>query len=297
MYCKYCGHEIADDSIFCAKCGQKVQQDMSISHEDGFTDNRPIPIQITGPTRVQIVENKKSDLRDATNMQWKKPIVARVLQSVLAVVGLFFLVYGIVWISIVKNHFSGYGISDGYWLIAEDSFGIVSVGGACSYKYSPLDSLLAICERQDALHHSYKSYSPYLKEVTYNEEEYKEVKQTIVSKFRLKVLLVFILPALTIIALASLWAKKITPKTENKSILPRDLANKVEDYTWNGFTFHKYLRFIKNDNYGILDAVSHTIVIPALFELIEWREKNKSYDGVLDGERSTYLLKHDSNKQ
>ena len=274
MYCKYCGHEIADNSVFCAKCGRKVQHDTSISHEDGFTEKEPI--------RVQIVENKRSHWRDAANMQWKKPIAARILQSIFAVVGFFFLVYGIVWISIIKNNiFESYSVC-GCRISAMDSFYIIDVS-------SPLDF-------------SYESTGSSHRPIAYSNSglvihNYNEVKQTVVSKFRLKVLLIFILPALTIIVFTLLWAIKITPKKENKSILPRDLANKIEDYTWNGFISHKYLRFIKDDKYGILDAVSRTVIIPASFELIEWREKNKSYDGILDGVRSTYLLNHDSNKK
>lgn len=284
MYCKYCGHEIADDSVFCAKCGKKVQHDMSNSQEDGFTEDKPIRIQITEPTCVQIVETKRSDWKDATTMQWKKPVAARILQSILAVVGLFFLVYGIVWISIVKNNLSESFSISGCWVSTEDSFGIVSVSCPLDFSY-----------KSSGLSQGYNLV--YRENCGLRIHNYNEVKQTVVSKFQLKVLLVFILPALTIILLTLLWAIKITPKKENKSILPRDLANKIEDYTWNGFTSHTYLRFIKDDKYGILDAVSRTVVIPASFELIEWREKNKSYDGILDGVRSTYLLNHDSNKK
>lgn len=274
MYCKYCGHEIADDSIFCAKCGQKVQHDTSISHEDSFTENKPIRIQIAEPTRVQIVENKRSDWRDATNMQWEKPVAARILQSILGGAGLFFFVYGIVWISIVMNNLFTYYSVCGCRISAEDFFGIVSVQSPLNFSWSN-----ALYGDQFVIHN------------------YDEVKQMIVSKFRLNVLLVIVLPALTTIVLTLLWIIKTSPKIENKSILPRDFANQIEDYTWNGFTSHKYLRFIRNDKYGILDAVCRTVVIPASFELIEWREKNKSYDGVLDGVRKTYHLKHDSRRK
>jgi hypothetical protein len=268
MYCKYCGQKIEDDSVFCVKCGQKVQHDMS---KDNLAENRPI--------RVQIVESKISDWRDTTNMQWKKPITAIILQSIFAVVGLFFLVYGIVWISIIKgNLWESYSVS-GCYITAEDFFGIVSV-------QSPLD-------------YSYEStgYSYGYPHAVYSDSglvihNYNVVKQKVVMKFRIYVLLIFILPALVIIAFTSLWIIKITPKKENKSILPRDFADKMENYTWNGFSTHKYLRFITNDNkYGILDAVSRSVVIPASFDSIEWREKNKSYDGVVDGITKTYNLK------
>ena len=39
MFCKYCGAEIADDSIFCQKCGQKVSEDTP--SEDTPSDNSP----------------------------------------------------------------------------------------------------------------------------------------------------------------------------------------------------------------------------------------------------------------
>ena len=257
MYCKYCGHEIADDSVFCAKCGRKVQNDTSSLHEDKFI-------------RVQVVDNKRSEWMDATNIQWKKPIGARLLQTVLVAIGLFFLVYGIVWISIVKSNLhEPWSVCDNY-ILASDYLGIVSVSGSIDFSYF---------EGGIVLHN------------------YDEAKQTVVHNFMIKMLLICVLPALIIIVLTLRWIIKTTPKKEYKSLLPRDFANKIEYYTWHGFTFRKYVRFIRNDKYGILDAVSRTIIIPASFDLIEWREKNKSFDGVLNGVRKTYHLKHDSNKK
>lgn len=262
MYCKYCGHEIADDSVFCAKCGRKVQNDTSTLHEDRFI-------------RVQVVDNKRSEWIDASNIQWKKPVEARLLQIVLATVGLFFLLYGIVWITIVKSNLHGLSTLYSSFLLypeldgeiwAVDYIGIVSVSGSVDFS-------------------------------NYNIQTVDEVKQTVVHKFILKMLLICVLPALIIVVLTLRWIIKTHPPKEYKTLLPRDFANKIEYYTWRGFTFRKYVRFMRNDKYGILDAASRTVIIPASFDLIEWREKNKSFDGVLNGVRKTYHLKHDSNKK
>ena len=101
MFCRYCGTEIADDSAFCAKCGKKIQEDAPNSHNEKCDD--------CNSTCVQFVADENDIWKDTHNLQWKKPIVARVVQTILLIVGFFFLCYGIVWSCIIEEKAMEFG--------------------------------------------------------------------------------------------------------------------------------------------------------------------------------------------
>ena len=289
MYCKYCGTEITDDSIFCTKCGQKVHGDVTFSHKEKSDDSSSI--------RVQLVDRENVIWKDTANLQWEKPIAAKLIQAFLLVFGLFFLCYGIVWSCIIKEKVEGFGDNSQYpdfhnfGASAEDPLGIIDI--SAHLEDNP-DYYIYKSEWETLYEEKYygKDDNSVIRAKAYDAHSkyYHIAEQMAISKFRTCALFVFILPALILIILSVIWIVKITPKSDKKTVLPRDFANKVENYTWDGFTFHKYIRFIKNDKYGILDAANRSITVPATFELIEWREKNKSYDGVHDGVRKTYHL-------
>ena len=340
MFCKYCGTEIANDSVFCAKCGMKIQEDVPSTHKEKCDVDNSIHIQIVG--------NENDIWRETNNLQWKKPLVARVLQFILVTVGLFFLCYGIVWSCIIEKkvsedyHPCSYPFFDRFEANAYEPLGIIDVfvdlerddpdfpiyksewESLYTEKYDDklrLRVFERLCKEWGINISSSNSYDPFC--YPYSLDEYRQLSmnqraqfrramemeepsrtsipydyakyylvadQMAVSKFRTLTLFVYIIPALILIVLSIIWIIKTTPKSNIKAILPRDLADKIENYTWNGFTLHRYIRFIKNDKYGILDAVTRCITVPATFDLIEWRLANKSYDGVSDGIRKTYDL-------
>lgn len=39
MYCKYCGNQIDDDSVFCLKCGKQVEQAQKVSEATDIPEN------------------------------------------------------------------------------------------------------------------------------------------------------------------------------------------------------------------------------------------------------------------
>lgn len=329
MFCKYCGTEIADDSIFCTRCGKKVLENTPIVHNEIVDDSNSI--------RVQLIDGEKDAWQATDNMQWVKPIGARIIQTVLLVIGLFFLCYGIIWSCIIERkvsesgHSSSYPYFSGFVASADEPLGIVDVfvdlerddPNFSMYKsewealYNEKYGLVDKERREKVIKRLYKEWgidddkpwyelpvelrlqyhremereTPPVVSVPYDYVKYYyKAEEMAVSKFRMQVLFVFILPALILIVLSIIWIIRITPKSDKKTILPRDYADKIEIYTWGGFSFHKYVRFIKDDKYGIIDAVGRIVIVPATFELIEWRQNNKSYDGVLDGVRKTYYL-------
>ena len=329
MFCKYCGTEIANDSVFCVKCGKKIKEDAINSNNEKCKDRKSI--------RIQLVIGKKDLWEDTDNLQWKKPIIARLMQVTLLISSLFFLCYGIVWCCIIEkkvsetDHNCNYPYFDRFEANAYEPMGIIDVfvnlerddPNFVSHK-SEWDALYKekyynsteraikriICTKTgvdtNTLTFNESLYGDQLTafqralircsiereiSIPYDYAKYYAVaNQMAVSKFRTRIILLFILPALLIIVILIIWIVRITPKLGKTAILPRDYADKIEDYSWYGFTIHKYIRFIKNDKYGILDAANRSITVPATFDLIEWREANKSYDGVLDGSRKTYNM-------
>ena len=324
MFCKYCGAEITDDSIFCAQCGKKVQEDVHITNNEKSDDGNSI--------RVKLVADEKDIWKDTDSLQWVKPIVARVMQTIFLTIGLFFLCYGIVWSFMIErrvsktfphfpyfNEFIAYayeplGIIDVYVDLEKDDpdFSLYEKEWYSLYNKQYVDKKIYKELGIDTASLTYY-HSPYGDQLSPDQwmqistiegkkllsgcsipyeymKYYDKIEQLAISKFRTQTLLILILPALLLIIFSIIWIIKVTPKIEKKAILPRDYADKIEDYSWYGFTIHKYIRFIKNDKYGILDAANRSITVPATFDLIEWREANKSYDGVLDGSRKTYNM-------
>ena len=330
MFCKYCGTEIADDSIFCTRCGKKVLEDAPNVHKEKVDDSNSI--------RVQLIDGEKDAWKATDNMQWVKPIGARIIQTALLVIGLFFLCYGIVWICIIERrvsesgHTSSYPYFSGFVASADEPLGIIDVfvdlerddpnfsmyksewEALYNEKYGLDDKEreervtkrlykewgidddnqnnyeLTAAQRVQIFREIEREKPPVVSVPFDYVKYYYKAEEMAVSKFRIQVLFVFILPALILIVLSIIWIIRITPKSDKKTNLPRDYADKIEIYTWGGFSFHKYVRFIKDDKYGILDAANHNIIVPAIYELIEWRQINKSYDGVLEGVRATYIL-------
>ena len=334
MFCKYCGTEIADDSIFCTRCGKKVLEDIPIVHKERVDDSNSI--------RVQLIDGEKDAWQATDNMQWVKPIGARIIQTALLVIGLFFLCYGIIWSCIIErrviesDYLSSYPFFSRFVASADEPLGIIDVfvdlerddpnfsmyksewEALYNEKYGLVDK-----ERSERItKRLYKEWgiefdetmsfliddrltseqrvqiareidreTPPVVSAPYDYVKYYyKAEKMAVSKFRIQVLFVFILPALILIVLSIIWIIRITPKSAKKTILPRDYADKIEIYSWIGFSLHKYIRYIKDDKYGIIDAVGRIVIVPATFELIEWRQNNKSYDGVLDGVRKIYYL-------
>lgn len=333
MFCKYCGTEIADDSVFCAKCGKKIQEVASNNHNEKCDD--------CNSTCVQFVTNENDIWKDTHNLHWKKPIVARIVQTILLIVGFFFLCYGIVWCCIIErkvseaNHPCSYPYFDRFEANAYEPMGIIDFfvdlerddpdflshksewdalykekyddksieratkrlctkwgidTNTLTFNESPYGDQLTALQRMEIIHSIEREVPPVVS-IPYDYAKYYAVaNQMAVSKFRTRIILFFILPALLFIVISIIWIIKTIPKPDKKAILPRDYADKIEDYSWNGFAVHKYIRFIKDNKYGILDAANRSITVPATFDLIEWREANKSYDGVLDGSRKTYNM-------
>ena len=85
------------------------------------------------------------------------------------------------------------------------------------------------------------------------------------------------------------------PNSEDK--LPRDFADKIEVYSWNGFLVPKYILFQKDNKYGVIDASKYIVVIPAQYDAVIWREQNVSFDATLNNKEETIIINHQLEKQ
>ena len=75
MFCKYCGNEIEDNSIFCSKCGKSVRE-----------------TEIEIKTEIKI-KNKNNGWLLTENLEWKKPYLARTIQIILLSLLIVFTIY------------------------------------------------------------------------------------------------------------------------------------------------------------------------------------------------------------
>lgn len=352
MFCKYCGTEIADSDNFCPKCGKKI-------HDSDLHIND------------HVIYASKT-WRDTTNVQWKKPIVVRLIQTLLLIAGLVIMGYGVfsffnpkssIYFTLYTdcnfhsnnmsfNHISvtdpeeffhdvlvnQYDLSDSEKNYLDDVCKdiIRKRRASFTYVFFPLDYNFFLLEYNNLESFAGGSYyiafferrtkdgrldellcgelnvngtydrvgkidmlSQYYKQDKYmingDLEKYRFAcyriyEPIVLSKYRMHIFRVCIFRAFLIILLSLIWICKTTPKFKFRKIIPRDYADKIEAYSWYGFSLHKYVIFIKNGKYGILDAVRRCVKIPAEYDLIEWRKKGKSFDGVISGVRNAYKI-------
>lgn len=264
MYCKHCGAPIADNSVFCSKCGKLVVEPYSVRVAKFAPD----------------YDNGWMSTRD---LQWKKPILIRVIQYIIIVTALFWGIYSIVCL----------------------------VNGGEVYRYfgetrrrenysNPSDPLIQYEENLYILDYwrIFRTKSTRWNEArTYGKYggciipwafSYKDI-QSEKGKFRLKVVFLGMVPALIVLWLTIIWIKR-KPFPKEKDGLPRDFADEIEEYELYGLCKHKYVFFKKNGKYGVLDAAQYRIHIPAQYDTIVWRTNNKTYDALKDGEEGTYVI-------
>ena len=248
MYCKHCGSQITDDSVFCAKCGKLV------------IEATPESFSKTSSTQ-NFIEPQwwKTD-----NMQWIKPTTARIVQiCILIILGLLSL-YPL-WCFLSGGDVSEYGHN---------------------YIYQKHE-----CHVKNPLHLEILKFTDVSMQnhITYR-EDYKSTFTVNDARnlFRGKVFLV-LLPFILLIWLTIRWMKS-TRFPGEKDIVPRDVADEIEQYEWYGFTKYKYIFYKKDGKYGIIDARNYCVSVPAQYDSIAWRLPNKTYDVTLAGGMQTFTI-------
>ena len=97
-------------------------------------------------------------------------------------------------------------------------------------------------------------------------------------------------PLIVLILLTIRWMKW-TRFPGEKDIVPRDVADEIEQYEWDGFTKYKYIFYKKDGKYGVIDARNYFVNIKAQYDSIAWRIPNKTIDVTIGEEKQTIAIK------
>lgn len=246
MYCKHCGNQIADDSVFCSKCGKLVIEAYHQSSDQPTTDN------VTNWITTE-------------NLQWKKPTDARYVQIIILVIlGLLMLypLYCFVSGGKVNEYSHGYGLDRSHEVYVKD--------------HRELKILKFTTVKMSNTRHRDHIY------------KYSFTKNDAQEIFRLKMLLVLV-PFFALFWITIKWIQN-TRFPREEDIVPRDVADEIEQYMWDGFTRYKYVFYKKDGKYGIIDARNYCVNVPAQYDSIVWRMPNKTFDVTNGGEKKTMTI-------
>ena len=242
MYCKHCGSQIADDSVFCVKCGKRVVEARSTLRNETTVTSQP----------------NETKWWTTDNLQWKKPTTARGVQiGMLIILGLLSL-YPL-WCIISGGEVEQCIYGSGY---VRDLERVIHVK-------DPWELKIFKCTWVD-IHGYYIS------------------KSDAQGVFSLKMSLM-LLPLVISILLTIRWIKR-TRFPGEKDIVPRDVADEIEQYEWHGFTRDKYVFYKKDGKFGIIDARNYCVNVPAQYDSIVWRMPNKTYDIMIGEEKQTIAI-------
>lgn len=279
MYCKHCGTQIADNSVFCSKCGKLVV--------DAYSQSS------SSPKNEVIITNSFNDKDigwvSTKNLQWRKPLLVRIIQYLIIAIALFWGIYSIVCLingGEVYRFFGERRTLENYSnprdqrIQYEENLYILDYWRIFKTKSTEWNEA-----RTESYYRDGALYGGGVIPWAFSYEDIQSKK----GDFRLKVVFLGIVPALIVLWLTIIWIKR-KPFPQEKDGLPRDIADEIEEYELYGFNKHNYVIFKKNGKYGIIDAAHYRAYIPAIFDSITWRIKNKSFDALKDGEEMIWKI-------
>lgn len=249
MYCKHCGTQIADNSVFCSKCGKLV-------------------VEVGSQPDIQSPTINSTQWVPTENLQWWKPVAARYTQIIIIVIlgtlslyPLYCLISG----GKAQEYYGGgYGKDRRHEVYVNDPWKlkILKFTSVEMFNWDHGDNIV-----------KYGNFS----------------KTDAQNVFRWKMLLV-LLPFVVLIWLTIRWMRA-TRFPGEKDIVPRDVADEIERYEWDGFARYKYVFYKKDGKYGIIDAKNYCVNVPAQYDSISWRMPNRLFDVTLEGEKQTITIK------
>lgn len=284
MYCKYCGAQIADDSVFCSNCGRLLI--------DGYTQcGSNISKYENSNSRASFEHD--NNWVSTQDLQWKKPLLVRIVQCVIVTIALFWGIYSITCLisgGEVDRHFGerrthyNYSNPDDPLIQYEENLYILDYWRIFRTKSTKWNEARTQSYYRGGC---YKGiyYSGGAKPWAFSYEDIQGEK----VKFQLKVVFLGIVLAIIILWLTIVWIKR-KPFPKERDGLPRDFADEIEEYVLYGFCKHKYVFFKKDGVYGVLDVAQYRIHTPAQYDTIAWRTHNKTFDALKDGEETTFVI-------
>ena len=264
MKCRKCGTENIAGARFCRHCGE------SLANVENVMDIYP---------KLKFVP---------TNfMDWKKPNVGRFIKVLLSIPICILISLSLycIWSSIFYNQY-GYNhdyTPYGYTTKTEDPLDMFIYGWGTCYNfdgdyYSSYDF-----EHADDNSLVYTQAGEYVsdplewtaKESLYN---YKEKIGILFLNFVGGSLVLFLIMHFIICGY---------PKRPKDTKPLHEVADYCQKYSYWGIFRRrktpKYVFFVKDNLFGILDVAHYSVFLPARYDFLSWREKNKYLNAVING--------------
>lgn len=270
MKCRKCGIENATEAKFCRHCGTRMSDGKNVM------DKYP-----------------KMELVPTNMINWKKPKVGMFIKALLSIpisILLFLCIYCL-WSYNVYNQIGRNTCSAGneelkmYCTLTEDPL----MDGGLEY----VDV------------YSYKFNDGYYSDFEYvyddNGNERKESAGEYIStpvewtaekslfEYRRRLVLKFMSFACGAIALFLIMHFVICgyPKRPKGTKPLHEVADYCQKYSYLGIFRRrktpKYVFFVKDNLFGILDVAHYSVFLPARYDFLSWREKNKYLNAVING--------------
>lgn len=271
-----CGVENRDGAKFCRACGAKLAS-QSTNIMDKFPGYNYVPTNLIG---------------------WKKPWLAKIVRYIfiiilcLSVIKLFFCLYA--WFNPIVESEKAYAkIIHTEWGIEYERTSTIS----CIKKTPGDDSVLLIDTTKNVERQYVKVTDPFRRHLyNYDNDEsswsmnyYKEHEEGIIKNqisfyryeyFKVPIVLFFVL--LLISVLIIVLYKRAFP---NKSTNLRSLADYIQKYRYTGLIRGRkkpILKFfVKDSKMGLMDVAHYCVFLPAQYDVLEWREKNKYLNATI----------------
>lgn len=267
MKCRKCGIENATEAKFCRHCGTRMSDGKNIM------DKYP-----------------KMELVPTNMIDWKKPKVGMFLKFILLIpiaIGFFVICFSIWSLFYYNQH--GYEDNDSYETYIEDPLGgfmLWADGYGHAYKWN------------GSWYESYDSYDNIDSdgnvqwEYKYEGEIENPVSYTTENALR---------SYRNDIVFGGIWCIIITvllfimrnyiicgyPKRPKGTKPLHEVADYCQKYSYWGIFRRrktpKYVFFVKDNLFGILDVAHYSVFLPARYDFLSWREKNKYLNAVING--------------
>ena len=267
MKCRKCGIENATEAKFCRHCGTRMSDGKNVM------DKYP-----------------KMELVPTNMIDWKKPKVGMFLKFILLIpiaIGFFVICFSIWSLFYYNQH--GYEDNDSYETYIEDPLGGFMLWADVyghAYKWN------------GSWYESYDSYDNIDSdgnvqwEYKYEGEIENPVSYTTENALR---------SYRNDIVFGGIWCIIITvllfimrnyiicgyPKRPKGTKPLHEVADYCQKYSYWGIFRRrktpKYVFFVKDNLFGILDVAHYSVFLPARYDFLSWREKNKYLNAVING--------------
>lgn len=245
MKCTKCNTENEANAKFCRSCGAPMDEVPVTNIMDKYDKYGFIPTNL---------------------IDWKKPIVSRLLFSISSLAFFVFLSLSL------------------YFYCSSKWYFVLEVAEVQDYEYNDNDEKIPFTEYNSDIHDylhlvSLGDYSRDRNVSIENAKEYFSRRcNELILIFGIFSVPAFILCFITYRPYPSKSTKKLT-----------QVADYIQKYTYTGIFSRRnkpmYRFYIKSKKFGVVDVAHYKVHINAIYDYLEWREKNKYLNAILNGRK------------